>query len=61
MDKVTAQQLDEYEEEESYTLEYVEPLVAIRKNRNTENNPRSLMLEREARVLETLIEDGLLI
>jgi len=60
-DQLTPQQLDDYEARESYSLEYVEPLVAINKNRNVKNSPyNQMMFEREARVLETLIADGLL-
>ena len=55
------QQLDDYEAQESYRLEYVEPLAAIRKNCNVQNSPYNpMMFEREARVLENLIADGLL-
>ena len=59
--ELVPQQLDDYEAEESYQLEYVEPLVAISKNRNVKDSPYNpLVAEREARVLELLIEDGLL-
>ena len=55
------QQLDDYEAQESYRLEYVEPLTAINKNYNVKNSPYNrLMFEREARVLEILIAEGLL-
>ena len=61
MDIVTPQHLDDYEAQESYRLEYVEPLAAISKNRDVKNSPYNrLMFEREARVLETLIADKLL-
>ena len=61
MDQLTSQQLDDYEAQESYRLEYVEPLLAISKNYNVKNSPYNhMMFEREARVLETLIADGLL-
>ncbi len=61
MDQLTSQQLDDYEAQESYRLEFVEPLVAISKNRNVKNSPyNQLMFEREARVLEILITDELL-
>ena len=60
-DQRTLQQLDDYEAQESYRLEYVEPLAAIRKNCNVQNSPYNpMMFEREARVLENLIADGLL-
>ena len=61
MEQLTSQLLDDYEAQESYTLEYVEPLAAIRKNYDVKNSPYNLlMFVREARVLETLIADGLL-
>ncbi len=60
-DQLTAQQLDEYEAQEAYRLEFAEPLLAVRKNRSLKNSPyHPVMLEREARVIETLIADGLL-
>lgn len=52
--------LDEYEENECYSLEYVDTEVAIGKNRHVGQSPYNpLMLEREARVVKMLIEDGL--
>ena len=61
MDQITDQQLDDYEAQESYRLEFVEPLVAARKNRSVKNSPyNQMMFEREARVLEKLIAEGLL-
>ncbi len=60
MDESVPQQLDDYEAQESYRLEFVEPLAAINKNRNTKYSQYKLMLEREARVLEILIEEKLL-
>ena len=61
MDQLTSQQLDDYEAQESYRLEFVEPLVAIGKNRNVKNSPyNQLTFEREARVLEILITNKLL-
>ncbi len=60
-DLVRPQQLDDYEAEESFRLEYVDPLAAIDRNRHVKNSPYNpLMFEREARVLEALIADGLL-
>ncbi len=54
------QALDDYEAEEAFSLEYVEPDVAIRKNRNVVQSPHPpIMFEREARVLELLITEGL--
>ena len=61
MEQLTSQLLDDYEAQESYTLEYVEPLAAIRKNYDVKNSPYNrLMFEREARVLEILIAEELL-
>ncbi len=55
------QQLDDYEAQESYRLEFVEPLAAINKNYQVKDSPYNrLMFEREARVLEMLIADELL-
>ena len=55
----TAQQLDDYENFEKFTLELVNPIVAININRNKEHGPKDLdMIEREAKVLELLIKDG---
>ena len=61
-DDPAPQQLDGYEAEEQYRLEFVEPSLAIRKNRSvTPDAPYSpSMFEREARVLECLIAEGLL-
>jgi len=53
------QQLDDYENFEKFTLELVDPKIAININRNKEHGPKDLdMIEREAKVLELLIEDG---
>ena len=61
MEGLTSQKLDAYEARESFQLEYVEPAAAIRKNRNVKESPYNrLMFEREARVLEKLIAEGLL-
>lgn len=59
-DEVVSQELDGYEAEEAYTLEFVEPDVAIRKNRHVVQSPHHpIMFEREAHVLELLIAEGL--
>ena len=56
-----SQDLDEYEARESYRLEFIDPAVAILKNRNVTNSPYNrVMFEREALVLEMLQADGLL-
>ena len=53
------QQLDGYEAEEHFTLEWTEPETAIRVNREVDHGPKNrTMLEREARVLELLREEG---
>ncbi len=55
------QSLDDYEAEECFTLVFVEPACAIEVNRTHDHGPKDqLMLEREARVLECLIAEGLL-
>ena len=57
--KILEQQLDDYENFEKFTLELVDPKIAININRNKEHGPKDLdMIEREAKVLELLIEDG---
>ncbi len=54
------QKLDDYEEREGYRLEYVSPSAAIEKNRGVKDSPyNGMMFEREARVLEMLISEGL--
>lgn len=59
-DETASRKLDGYEAEEGYTLEYVEPETAIRKNRRGGLSPfNQVMFDREARVLELLISDGL--
>ncbi len=55
------QELDEYEAKESYQPEWISPGLAIQKNRSVKESPyHPAMLEREARVLELLIEEGIL-
>ena len=58
-DVPVAQRLDEYEARERYTLEYIDPETAIRKNRGVGPTPYDpWMFEREARVLEMLMKEG---
>ena len=58
---VVSQDLDEYESEETFTLEFVVPETAIKRNRNVAETPyNQIMFEREARILELLIDEGLL-
>lgn len=55
------QSLDEYENEEGFTLEFVSPVHAIEVNRTHDHAVYDLLLiEREAKVLEKLIADGYL-
>lgn len=57
--RLRPQQLDDYEAEERFTLEYVTPEHAIRVNRREGHGPKDrIMLEREALVLERLLEEG---
>lgn len=59
--KVGSQQLDDYEAEERFTLEYVNPTHAIRINREVDHGPKDqIMLEREAGVLEMMIQEGII-
>ncbi len=56
---ILEQQLDDYENFEKFTLELVDPKIAININRNKEHGPKDLdMIEREAKVLELLIKEG---
>ena len=58
---VKPQKLDDYESDEHFTLEYVMPETAIQINRTKDHGPKDpVMLEREARVLEMLLSDGLI-
>lgn len=58
-DVVAEQKLDDYEQEEHFTLEWVNPNYAIDANRNRNHGAtEQIMLEREARVLEMLIREG---
>lgn len=58
---VRPQKLDDYESDEHFTLEYVMPEFAIFSNRTKDHGPKDpVMLEREVRVLEMLISEGLI-
>lgn len=60
-DVAVTQCLDGYEASENYVLEYVDPQIAITKNRNVRQSPYNpMMFEREARVIEILMSEGLL-
>ena len=64
---IGSQQLDAYEKEEQFTLEFVIPNHAIYVNRRMEHGEKQGipqfegMLEREARVLELLVQEGLIL
>lgn len=56
---ITNQALDDYEYAESFTLMYVDYQIAVETNRNKNHGPKDqIMIEREARVLELLNEEG---
>lgn len=58
-DDAKQQNLDEYEADEGFVLEYVSPQFAIDKNRKSIVDEFSkVMLERDAKVLEYLMEEG---
>ena len=58
-EETQAQNLDDYEAEERFTLEFIDPRQAIRVNRREPHGPKNQnMLEREARVLELLLEEN---
>ena len=57
-DKLENQKLDDYEKEERFTLEYINPIKAIEINRNINHGPKNQnMIEREAKILEILIKE----
>jgi 8-oxo-dGTP pyrophosphatase MutT (NUDIX family) len=57
--KKIEQNLDDYEDFEKFTLELVDPKMAINANRNSDHGPKNKdMIEREAKVLENLINEG---
>ena len=54
-----SQSLDDYEANEAYTLEFVDPETVIEKNRSVGKSPyNQLMFEREAKVIELLLAEG---
>ena len=58
---VKPQKLDDYESDEQFTLKYVKPETVILSNRTKDHGPKDpVMLEREARVLEMLLSEGLI-
>lgn len=59
--ETVSQCLDGYEAAENYVPEFVDPILAIQKNRQVRNSPYDpMMFEREARVLEMLMAEGFL-
>ena len=61
LEDVVSQDLDDYESEEAFVLEFIDPQTAIRTNRAVSESPYSrVMFEREAKVLEMLVAEGLL-
>ena len=53
------QKLDDYEDYEKFTLELVDPRIAIETNRNNDHGNKDMVeLLREAKVLELLIKEG---
>lgn len=59
LDQMSIQSLDDYEADEGFTLEYVAFDKAIAVNRNhPHGNTDQIMLERDARVLELLRDEG---
>lgn len=60
-DEVCNQQLDEYEEDERFTLEYVTFDKAVATNKQCAKSEADLiMTKREIKVLEILVKEGLL-
>lgn len=57
-DDIEQQNLDKYEADESFTFEFLKPQLAIDVNRETILDFTQIMLEREALVLELLIQEG---
>lgn len=61
VDGVFEQNLDEYEADENFTLEYVDYRVVLEANRKPEHGPKDpIMIEREAKVIELLVKEGYL-
>lgn len=56
---IKQQNLDEYEADEGFALKFLKPQLAIDRNRkNIADDFNQVMLEREARVLELLVQEG---
>ena len=60
-EELSSQDLDDYEAEEAYELVFTEPETAIKADRSVKESPYNpVMFEREARVLEMLISEGVI-
>lgn len=65
-DNISEQHLDDYENDEKFTLEFVTPRHAIEVNLNADHGEKSddprydVMISRENRVLEMLINEGII-
>ena len=58
-EKIAEQKLDDYESDEKFTLEFIEPEKAIYINRNEEHGPKDQnKIKRAAMVLELHIKEG---
>ncbi len=58
-DETASQSLCDYEADEGFTLVWIDPTVAIAANRKPYHGPKDKnMIEREARVLEILMDEG---
>ena len=58
---LSAQNLDDYEAEESFQLVFIDPETGIKANRSVkESHYNPMMFEREACVLEMLISEGVI-
>lgn len=56
---IEQQSLDRYEADEGFTLTFLKPQLAIDRNRRNQlDDFNQVMLEREARVLELLLQEG---
>ena len=60
-DQVQNQKLDDYEDEEQFTLEFISIEDAIKVNKNNHHGEMSkvykMMIERDTKVLEMLLEE----
>jgi 8-oxo-dGTP pyrophosphatase MutT (NUDIX family) len=55
------QNLDKYEQDEEFILKYVDPQTAIITNYNHQDNLfRKTMIDRDAKVLEILVKEGII-